>query len=186
MKVSRTNEEWKQMVKELTEPVELQNLTFVEPLESRAVTDILYGLSLIYSKVKALGIPLFRLHTDREKAMTTRRFSQWCAERSLVQTMTAGDEGPANGRIEGEVGQMKRRLRLILKHSKMGITTWPLGATQQAAQGFGNHYKSATGFWSEGGGENETMAQEWRHLKSLQNDAVVGAVTIHVNRMGGS
>ena len=43
----------------------------------------------------------------------------------LYQTMTGGDEGPSNGRIESEVQQVKRRLRLLVKESGLGEKYWP-------------------------------------------------------------
>ena len=44
---------------------------------------------------------------------------------ALFQTMTGGDEGPSNGRIESEVQQVKRRLRLLVKESGLGEKYWP-------------------------------------------------------------
>ena len=39
--------------------------------------------------------------------------------------MTGGDEGPSNGRIESEVHQVKRRLRLLIKESGLEEKWWP-------------------------------------------------------------
>ena len=39
--------------------------------------------------------------------------------------MTGGDEGPSNGRIECEVNQVKRRLRLLIKESGLEQKWWP-------------------------------------------------------------
>ena len=41
------------------------------------------------------------------------------------QTMTGGDEGPSNGRIESEVQQVKRRLRMLVRESCLGERFWP-------------------------------------------------------------
>jgi hypothetical protein len=34
--------------------------------------------------------------------------------------MTGGDEGPSNGRIESEVQQVKKRLRMLVRESGLG------------------------------------------------------------------
>ena len=39
--------------------------------------------------------------------------------------MTSGDDGPANGRVEAEVGQIKRRLRVLLATSGLALQDWP-------------------------------------------------------------
>jgi hypothetical protein len=42
-----------------------------------------------------------------------------------VSSASRGDEGPANGRVEAEVGQIKRRLRVLLATSKLELQDWP-------------------------------------------------------------
>ena len=53
---------------------------------------------------KALGVPILRIHTDREKSFLSKPFQRWCSDHSLYQTMTAGDD------VEAEVGQIKLHL----------------------------------------------------------------------------
>ena len=43
----------------------------------------------------------------------------------MVQSMTGGDDGPGNGRVEAEIGQLKRRLRATLAQSGLPQTFWP-------------------------------------------------------------
>ena len=42
-----------------------------------------------------------------------------------VSSASRGDDGPANGRVEAEVGQIKRRLRVLLATSKLELQDWP-------------------------------------------------------------
>ena len=47
--------------------------------------------------------PIYRVHTDRERAFVSKPIQRWCEQRAVVLTMTAGDDSKANGRIEGEL-----------------------------------------------------------------------------------
>ena len=89
--------------------------------------------------MKALGVPILRLHSDREKTFMSKGFQKWCRHHGLYQTMTSGDDGPANGRVECEVNQIKRRLRVALAASKpmiplgeMVVVKKPRGGTSRA------------------------------------------------------
>lgn len=121
----KVNAEWKKIAEELSEPYMVQNLTLGEPLQSRSVDEILSGMAKLLSKYKAMGVPVIRIHSDREKAMVSGRVRNWIAGQGVLQTMTGGDDGPGNGRIEAEVNQFKRRLRLSLSTTGWGETMWP-------------------------------------------------------------
>ena len=45
-----------------------------------------------------------------------------------IKTFNAGDEPEANGRIEGEINQFKRRLRLLLAETGVSHDYWPCAA----------------------------------------------------------
>ena len=60
---------------------------------------------------------MYRLHSNRERSFTTKSIAKWCESRQVHQTLNARDEPEANGRVEGEVHQFKRRLRLLLRET---------------------------------------------------------------------
>ena len=111
--------------KMLSEPVGVQNLTMVEPLASRHQSDVARVAARLYSRYRALGVGVLRIHTDRETAFLSRHFQAWCQRIGVWQTLTGGDEGPSNGRIESEVHQVKRRVRLLLSGSGLDEKYWP-------------------------------------------------------------
>jgi len=123
--VTKLNEAWMEYVKELRQPAGLQNVTMVEILESRHISQVLDGMSRIFGRMKALGVPILRIHSGREKTFLSKGFQKWRRDHSLYQTMTSGDDGPANGRVEAEVNQIKRRLRLVTASSNLGAACWP-------------------------------------------------------------
>ena len=117
-----------------SKPYKVQNLTFVEMMSSRAASDVVQALSLIHARVRATGIPLFRLHSDRAREMVSRPVQAWAASRKLRQTLTAGDDVQANGRIEQEVNQVKRRLRLLVSEASQPRHFWPTMLRQVVAE----------------------------------------------------
>ena len=123
--VKTLNQKWMDHVKDLADPVGVQNLTLVEPLRSRHREDVIKVASKLYCRYRAMGVAPLRIHTDRETSFLSRQFQAWCQRMGLYQTMTGGDEGPSNGRIESEVQQVKRRLRLLVKESGLGEKYWP-------------------------------------------------------------
>ena len=83
---------------------------------------------MLHARARSLGIPVYRLHSDREKSFTTKSIVKWCESRQIHQTLNAGDEPEANGRVEGEVHQFKRRLRLLLRETGVAPAYWPCAA----------------------------------------------------------
>ena len=87
--------------------------------------DVTKVATRIYCRFKAMGMQMLRVHTDRECAFLPKSFQPFCRRFGMHQTMTEGDEGPSNGRIEAEVHQVKRRLRLLIKESGLEERWWP-------------------------------------------------------------
>ena len=123
--VKKLNERWVQKAKELSTTVGLQQVTMLEVLETRHTKDVVPAVGRLYAKMKAYGIPIHRVHSDRERCFITNSFRDFCLNRSLFQTMTSGDTPQENGRVESEICQIKRRLRLMLIESKLPKANWP-------------------------------------------------------------
>ena len=111
----------------------VKNVTMVEILPSRATKHVIGALNLLYSKFRSLGLPLYRLHSDKARELGSGTVRQWAATKGMVQTVTSGDDPPSNGRVESEIGQLKRRLRVTLASSGAETAMWPT-ALRHAAQ----------------------------------------------------
>ena len=116
------------------EEVPLQNLTIAEPMQSRAVEDIAQALSKVHAHYRMLGVRPCRLHSDREKSFLTKAVAKWVQAREMVHTMTSGDDSQSNGRVEAELLQLKRRMRLLLHTSKVEASLWPCALRHAATQ----------------------------------------------------
>ena len=131
--VQNLNEKWKEHIQDLAEPVGVKNITIAEPVESRNQHDVTRIAEKIYCRFRAMGIEARRVHTDRETAFLSRTFQAFCRRSGLYQTMTGGDEGPSNGRIETEVQQVKRRVRMLMRESGLEEKYWP-GVVRHAGE----------------------------------------------------
>ena len=98
---------WHRLVDEASN-VAVRNLTFVELVNSRSVTDVLPALARIHARLQALGLPLLRLHCDRARELVAAPIRRWTLDRGIVTALTSGSSYKGNGRVEAEVGQTKR------------------------------------------------------------------------------
>ena len=135
------NQKWLEHAKRLSEPVGVQNLTMVEPLASRHQSDVARVAARLYSRYRALGVGVLRIHTDRETAFLSRHFQAWCQRIGVWQTLTGGDEGPSNGRIESEVQQVKRRSASCSVVPGWTKSTGPVWRGTPGKRGYGNSWR---------------------------------------------
>ena len=59
---------WHRLVEE-AQNVTVKHLTFVEPIKSRNVKHVLPALSRIYARLRSFGLPVYRLHSDRQRVL---------------------------------------------------------------------------------------------------------------------
>ena len=73
--------------------------------------------------MRSLGLPVHRLHGDKAKAakeLVSHQTHRWAADRQIVVAHTSGDSFKSNGRVEQEVGMLKRMVRILLKSHDWG------------------------------------------------------------------
>ena len=112
-------------IEKCSKPLALKHVTMVELVASRSTPDVLHALTLIVIRMKSLGINVNRLHGDRAKELLSVKTEAWCAKQGLIRTLGGGDDPSNNGRVESEIHQLKRRLRLFLRKAGGGSSNWP-------------------------------------------------------------
>ena len=120
-------EAWQKRIEE-AQDVAVRNVTFVEVLPGRAVNNILAALARIYARIRSLGLPLYRIHCDRARELISAPVRRWILDRGIVTTLTSGDSFKANGRVEGELGVIKKHVRTVVATTGLGLEYWPLAA----------------------------------------------------------
>ena len=118
---------WSKLVQE-AQQVGVKNLTFVETLSSRAVTHVLPALARIRARLCALGLPLLRVHYDRARELCSKEVRKWTLDRGIITTLTTGSSFKSNGRVENEVGSIKRAIRTLVSAKICTLEQWPLAA----------------------------------------------------------
>ena len=85
-------------LKGLQEPIPQEVLRFAVPLKTRSPKGVLEGLQQSCGEVHRLGLPVHRLHTDREGA--SEGIKKWCYKNLIVPSYTQGQDPQANGLAE--------------------------------------------------------------------------------------
>ena len=102
--------------------VESRVLTFAVPLVSRKAHHVVEQISWIYARVRSMDIPILRVHTDRAREFASSSFARWCSNKSILHTMSPGDEPTQNARVERTIGLLKNRVRTLIKASGASIS----------------------------------------------------------------
>lgn len=161
------NQRWAEAIGDWTD-VKVQNLTLAFPLKSRHVSDVINVLSEMYCRLRGLGLPLHRVHTDRAREFTSRQLAQWFRQRDVAHTTSAGDESQGCARVEAEVGYLKSRTRLLLGSAKacqgrivslaVGTSTCRRTTVSKPDVSPGDQTSTVGAIWNSGDGSNQTVA----------------------------
>ena len=119
------NARWKKKIAELKE-VEVVNLTLAVPLRSRHATEVLRAVSNLYVRLRGLGLPIYRLHSDTPREFTRKLMRDWILSHDMEHTTTAADESAGNGRVESEIAHLKHHTKLLLTTAKASANFWPM------------------------------------------------------------
>ena len=124
---------WKEKIAELQD-VEVRNLTFAVPMQSRHSREVVRAVQEVYMRLRTLQLPVLRLHSDRAREFTGVKLRDWCTQRDILQTSTAGDESAGNGRCESELGIIQAQTRVQLRAAGLEANWWPLALRHTVEQ----------------------------------------------------
>ena len=129
--VEAEEQKWKDYVQG-RDAVTISTISWAVPLASRKADDVIDAAAQGYSRLRALGIPVMRVHADRAREFTGKSFRKWAAQRSLYMTFTAGDEPCGNARAEREIGHLKARVRVLLTGTASPMEIRPMALRHAA------------------------------------------------------
>ena len=124
-------EEWKRKIEE-EQNFEVKQITLVEILPDRSGPAVISGLSRMHARLRYLGLPLLRLHSDRAGELRSKTIRKWAEDRKIYRTYTDGDSYKSNGRAEGDINMIKKQVRTLLKETGFEASLWPLAARHAA------------------------------------------------------
>ena len=102
------------------------NLTLAVPLRSRHAPEVLRAVSSLYVRLRGLGLPIYRLHSDRAREFTGKLMRDWILSHDMEHTTTAADESAGNGRVESEIAHLKHHTKLLLTTARASANYWPM------------------------------------------------------------
>ena len=66
----------------------------------------------------------------------------WAGDRQILTTMTSGSSFKANGRVEAEMGVIKKSIRILVSGGTCTLTQWPLAARHLGERRLRNQLKT--------------------------------------------
>ena len=128
------NAKFARVFKEVGDSMEYQVLHFAVPLVTRRTMEVFAAVRRLYLQLRAEGLPLVRLHSDRAREFRTQPLREWLSARDVLQTTGEAQAPQSNGRAEGLVKRLKTRSKTLLKASGLPRTCWPLAMVYAAWQ----------------------------------------------------
>ncbi|CAE7665157.1 HCF244, partial [Symbiodinium sp. CCMP2456] len=128
------NAQYKELVAEVGDTMDYQVLRYAVPMRSRRASEVNARVRQMYLQVKADGLEVFRLHSDRATELCNRRLREWLLERGVLATTGEAQTPQQNGRAEATVKFVKSEARLLMTTARLPKSTWPLAMMYATAQ----------------------------------------------------
>ena len=119
--MEKANEDFKKLFKEIGDTMEYQNLHYMIPLKSRKAAEVEAAIRLLYVQIRAEGLPIQRVHSDRARELRGKGIRQWLLQRDVYPTTGEAQVPQSNGRAEQVVKTLKQRAKDPF--ANVGITT---------------------------------------------------------------
>ncbi|CAE7684535.1 TY5A, partial [Symbiodinium sp. KB8] len=101
--LEESNEEFRRIFKEIGDDIQYQNLYYVIPLKTRLAPEVEAAIRLLYVQLRAEGLPVQRVHSDRARELRGQNIRRWLLERDIYPTTGEAQVPQTNGRAEQAV-----------------------------------------------------------------------------------
>ncbi|CAE6961298.1 RE1, partial [Symbiodinium sp. CCMP2456] len=132
--MDRLNAEYQELVKEVGDKMDYQVLRYAVPMRSRRASEVNARVRQMYLQVRADGLEVFRLHSDRAMELCNRRLREWLLDRGVLATTGEAQTPQQNGRAEATVKFVKAEARLLMTTAQLPKQTWPLAMRYATAR----------------------------------------------------
>ena len=130
--LQRDEEQWEKLIGDLVKPVEMETIYMVYPVRSKRGGDAMLAIQEAVLRLKLLGLPVARLHTDRGSEFASRGLHRWLLEHDIYHTRSEALIPQTNGAAERGVRWFKTRAKVLLAEAGVNVKFWTL-AMQHAA-----------------------------------------------------
>ena len=130
--LQKDEETWEKIIGDLTKPVEIDTLYLVYPVRARQGGDIMLAVQEAVLRLKLLGLPRARLHSDRGSGFASKGLRKGLLDHDIYNTRSEVLVPQTNGAAERGVRWFKTMAKVLMSEAKVALKYWTL-AMQHAA-----------------------------------------------------
>ena len=130
--LDKDEKSWEEMIGDLTKPMEMETIYLVYPVRARRGGDVMLAVQEAVLRLKLLGFPVARLHSDRGSEFGSKGLRKWLLDRDIFQTRSESLVPQTNGAAERGVRWFKTKAKVLLSEAGVAIKYWTL-AMQHAS-----------------------------------------------------
>lgn len=79
--------------------VNVKPITFAVPVSDRREVTVINAVASLYTRFRALQVPIYKLRVDRAKELASQRLRSWASARNLEVRVSPGDEPTQNSKF---------------------------------------------------------------------------------------
>ena len=132
--LKRSKERYDELMKGIGDTMEYQVLHYAVPLRTRLMKEVDVAVKALYLQLRAEGLPVTRIHSDRARELRGADLRAWLVQRDVLPTCGEAQVPQTNGRAEAAVKQAKKRTKTLLMAAGLPRTCWPWAMTYAAHQ----------------------------------------------------
>ncbi|CAE7565425.1 GIP [Symbiodinium sp. CCMP2592] len=132
--LKESKEKYSKLLSGVGELPEYQVLNYAIPLKTRLASEVDTAVKSLYLQLRAEGLPVTRVHSDRARELRGSALRSWLISRDVLPTCGESQVPQTNGRAEAAVKRAKRRTKALLMASGLPRACWPWAMTYSAFQ----------------------------------------------------
>ena len=132
--LKKSQERYDELMKGIGDTMEYQVLHYAIPLRTRLMKDVDVAVKTLYLQLRAEGLPVTRIHSDRARELRGADLRAWLVQRDVLPTCGEAQVPQTNGRAEAAVKQAKKRTKTLLMSSGLPRACWPWAMTYASFQ----------------------------------------------------
>ena len=130
--LDKDEKSWEALIGDLTKPVEMETIYMVYPVRARRGGDVMLAVQEAVLRLKLLGFPVTRLHSDRGSEFASKGLRKWLLDRDIFHTRSESLVPQTNGAAERGVRWFKTKAKVLLSEAGVATKCWTL-AMQHAS-----------------------------------------------------
>ena len=130
--LDKDEKSWEALIGDLTKPVEMETIYMVYPVRARRGGDVMLAVQEAVLRLKLLGFPVARLHSDRGSEFASKGLRKWLLDRDIFHTRSESLVPQTNGAAERGVRWFKTKAKVLLSEAGVATKYWTL-AMQHAS-----------------------------------------------------